>query len=147
MLCNLLSIHIGRLEAWLIAVDKDVSVTVTGDGDVMSAPDDGVIAIGSGGFYALSAARALVRAGSSDLTAADIAKHSMAIASSVCVYTNGNQIIESMKDGQLQPTVILTQNTVLHSETVQQPYNSNDDSIKQQKDQNPSTQPMDEKDK
>lgn len=85
----------------------------------MSAPADGVIAIGSGGFFALSAARALVRAGDPSLTATDIAKHSMAIASSICVYTNGNQIIEGFKDGVLQPSETLTQNTVLHSEIVE----------------------------
>lgn len=110
--------YLRHLEAFLIAVDKDISVTVTGAGDVMSAPDDGVIGIGSGGMYAISAARALVRAGNQDLSAVDIAKHSMAIASSICVYTNGNQIIEHFKDGQLQQTQILTQNVISTAHTV-----------------------------
>lgn len=112
--------YLRHLEAFLIAVDKDVSVTVTGSGDVMSAPADGVIGIGSGSMFAISAARALVHYGAAELTPVDIAKHSMAIASSICVYTNGNQIIETIKDGELQPTIILEMNTSSTAHVVDQ---------------------------
>jgi ATP-dependent HslUV protease subunit HslV len=73
--------------------DKDRSFTLTGNGDVLE-PDDGVIGIGSGGNYALSAARALMAV--ADLTAEEIARRSMKIAADICVYTNGNIIIESI---------------------------------------------------
>jgi ATP-dependent HslUV protease subunit HslV len=74
-----------RLEAFLIAVDSERSFLISGAGDVIE-PDDGLLAIGSGGPYALAAARALVSA--SDLDAESIAREAMRIAASVCIYTN-----------------------------------------------------------
>ncbi len=78
-----------RLEALLIVADKDVSFLISGTGDVVE-PDDGILAIGSGGAYALAAARALI--GKTDMAAKDIAVEAMKIASEICVYTN-NQIV------------------------------------------------------
>jgi ATP-dependent HslUV protease, peptidase subunit HslV len=76
-----------RLEALLIVGDKDSLFTISGGGDVIEA-DDGVTAIGSGGTYALAAARALLR--HTDLSAREIVERSMLIASEICVYTNSN---------------------------------------------------------
>ncbi len=78
-----------RLEALLIVADKDFSFLISGTGDVVE-PDDGILAIGSGGAYALAAARALI--GKTDMAAKDIAVEAMKIASEICVYTN-NQIV------------------------------------------------------
>ncbi|MDI6789698.1 MAG: ATP-dependent protease subunit HslV [Thermodesulfobacteriota bacterium] len=74
-----------RLEAFLIAVDSERSFLISGAGDVIE-PDDGLLAIGAGGPYALAAARALVSA--SDLDAESIAREAMRIAASICIYTN-----------------------------------------------------------
>ncbi|MDD5154106.1 MAG: ATP-dependent protease subunit HslV [Desulfovibrionales bacterium] len=74
-----------RLEAFLIAVDMERSFLISGAGDVIE-PDDGLLAIGAGGPYALAAARALVSA--SDLDAESIAREAMRIAASICIYTN-----------------------------------------------------------
>ena len=74
-----------KLEAMMIVADKDEMLIVSGTGEVIS-PDDGVCAIGSGGNYALSAARALVR--HTDMNACAIAEESLRVASSICVYTN-----------------------------------------------------------
>jgi len=82
-----------RLEAFLIAVDKDCSLLLSGNGDVIE-PDDGIIAIGSGGPYAQSAAKALVM--HSDLDAEAICRISMQIAASTCIYTNDNILIEKL---------------------------------------------------
>lgn len=82
-----------RLEAMLIAADKETSLLISGLGDVIE-PDDGIIAIGSGGPFALSAARALVN--HSELSATEIVNVSMNIASEICIYTNKNVIIESL---------------------------------------------------
>jgi len=82
-----------RLEALLAVVDKDYSYIISGTGDVIE-PDDGVIGIGSGGPYAMAAARALVRY--SDLDARGIAEEAMKIAASLCVYTNERVIIEEI---------------------------------------------------
>lgn len=82
-----------RLEAMLVVVDKDHSFLLSGTGDVIE-PDDGILAIGSGGSYALSAARALVK--HSDLSAAEIAQEAMKIAASICIYTNDNIVIEEL---------------------------------------------------
>jgi len=71
----------------MLVVDRDVSLTITGIGDVME-PVDGIIAIGSGGSFALAAARALIK--STDLDAMQIAERAMAIAAEMCIYTNGN---------------------------------------------------------
>lgn len=85
--------YLRRLEAMLIVVDPEVSLIVSGTGDVVE-PDDGVLAIGSGGNYALSAARALVDIKSMDAEA--IAKKAMKIAADICVYTNDNLVIEKV---------------------------------------------------
>ena len=82
-----------RLEALLIVADKDQSLIISGNGDVIE-PDDGVVAIGSGGAYALAAARALVK--HSDLDARAIAEEAMRIAASICVYTNNEIVIEEL---------------------------------------------------
>ena len=85
--------YLRRLEAMMAVADADRSFTLTGNGDVLE-PDDGVIAIGSGGNYALSAARALMEI--DGLSAEDIARRAMRIASDICVYTNTNVIIETL---------------------------------------------------
>ncbi|MBI4773133.1 MAG: ATP-dependent protease subunit HslV [Deltaproteobacteria bacterium] len=82
-----------RLEALLLAADRERSFLISGTGDVIE-PDQGVMAIGSGGPYALSAALALVR--NSDLGAVEIAREAMRIAASICVYTNTEIIIEEL---------------------------------------------------
>ena len=78
-----------RLEALLIVADEDFSFLISGTGDVVE-PDDGILAIGSGGAYALAAARALIK--KTDMDAKAIAVEAMKIASEICVYTN-NQIV------------------------------------------------------
>ena len=76
----------------MIVADKDVSLILTGTGDVLE-PENGIAAIGSGGNYALAAARALV---DTDQDAEQIVRKAMTIASEICVYTNGNVVIESI---------------------------------------------------
>ena len=76
-----------RLEAMMIALDKDSLLLIGGTGDVIQ-PTDGVLAIGSGGSYALAAARALMA--HSTLTAAEIVKAAMEVAGDICIYTNRN---------------------------------------------------------
>ena len=80
-----------KLEAMMIVADKESIYLLSGTGDVIE-PDDGVCAIGSGGNYALAAAKALMR--NTDLSAAEIAKKSLEIASEICVYTNGHITVE-----------------------------------------------------
>lgn len=80
-----------RLEAMLIAADEDKTFLLTGNGDVIE-PETGVIAIGSGGNYALAAARALLE--QSQLPAPDICRESLKIASEICVYTNKSITLE-----------------------------------------------------
>lgn len=80
-------------EALMIVADKDTLLILTSAGDVVE-PDDGVCAIGSGGNYALSAAKALLK--NTDLSAREIALKSMEIASDICVFTNTNYIIEEV---------------------------------------------------
>ena len=82
-----------RLEAMLIVADKDHSFLISGNGDVIEA-DDGILAIGSGGMFAQSAAKALLK--HSQLNAREIVEESMDIAQSVCVYTNSNLTIEAL---------------------------------------------------
>ena len=82
-----------RLEAMMIAVDKDHSLLLSGTGDVIE-PDTGVIAIGSGGPFAQAAALALVQ--KSDLEAEEICRTAMEIAGSICVYTNHSIVLESL---------------------------------------------------
>jgi ATP-dependent HslUV protease subunit HslV len=85
--------YLRRLEAMMAVADKDVSLVLTGQGDVLE-PEDGIIGIGSGGNYALAAARALIDI--ETLDAETIARKAMAIAAGICVYTNGNMIVESL---------------------------------------------------
>ena len=83
-----------RLEALLVVADKESSLVITGNGDVIE-PEDSIMAIGSGGSYALSAARALVL--NSELNARDIVKKSLEIAAGICVYTNEVYTIKELK--------------------------------------------------
>lgn len=85
--------YLRRLEAMMIVADKDVSLVLTGTGDVLD-PEDGMMGIGSGGTYALAAARALYE---SDLDAEAIAARAMSIAADICVYTNSNVILEKIE--------------------------------------------------
>ena len=85
--------YLRRLEAMMAVADKDRTFTLTGNGDVLE-PEDGVVGIGSGGNYALSAARALMTV--DGLSADEIARRAMAIAADICVYTNKNVIIEAL---------------------------------------------------
>ncbi len=80
-----------KLEAMMIVADKENIYLLSGTGDVIE-PDDGVCAIGSGGNYALAAAKALIR--NTDLSAKEIAAKSLEIASEICVFTNGNITVE-----------------------------------------------------
>jgi len=82
--------YLRRLEAMMLVADKSVSLALTGNGDVLE-PEDGVMAIGSGGNYALAAARALI---DTDKGAEEIARKAMQIASDICVYTNNNFVVE-----------------------------------------------------
>ena len=82
-----------RLDAMLVVADKDNSYIVSGNGDVISA-DDGVMAVGSGASYAVSAARALVK--HSSLSASDIVKEALRITSEICIYTNDQIVIEEL---------------------------------------------------
>lgn len=83
-----------KLEALLIVADKDQIYTLSGNGDVIE-PDDGIAAIGSGGAYALAAARALLR--NTDKPAKFIVEQALTIAGEICVYTNNNLTIEELK--------------------------------------------------
>lgn len=80
-----------KLEALMIVADKETMLIVSGTGEVIE-PDDGIAAIGSGGNYALAAARALVQ--NTDYSAEEIAQKSLKIASEICVYTNDNIKVE-----------------------------------------------------
>jgi ATP-dependent HslUV protease subunit HslV len=82
-----------RLEAMLAVADKTSSLIITGSGDVLE-PELGIAAIGSGGAYAQSAARALLE--HTDLSPEDIVRESLGIAADICIYTNRNLIIESL---------------------------------------------------
>jgi ATP-dependent HslUV protease subunit HslV len=84
--------YLRRLEAMMLVADKNVSLALTGNGDVLE-PEQGVMAIGSGGNYALAAARALI---DTDKDAEEIARKAMQIASDICVYTNNNFIVETI---------------------------------------------------
>jgi ATP-dependent HslUV protease subunit HslV len=84
--------YLRRLEAMMIVADKSTTLVLTGTGDVLE-PEHGMMGIGSGGNYALSAARALA---DQDLSAEDIARRAMKIACEICVYTNDNVIVESL---------------------------------------------------
>jgi len=82
-----------RLEAMLAIADKQASLVITGNGDVLE-PEHGLLAIGSGGGYAQAAALALLQ--NSELEPADIVKRSLEIAGDLCIYTNQNHVIESL---------------------------------------------------
>jgi ATP-dependent HslUV protease subunit HslV len=82
-----------RLEAMLVVLDKTSTFLLSGNGDLIE-PDEGVVAIGSGGPYALAAAKALVK--NTDLDARTIAEKAMAIAGEICIYTNTNIVVEEL---------------------------------------------------
>ena len=85
--------YLRRLEAMMIVADKEVSLLLSGTGDVIET-DDGILAIGSGGPYALSAAKALMK--NTNFSAKEVAKESLNIAADVCIYTNHNIVIEQI---------------------------------------------------
>ena len=85
--------YLRRLEAMMAVADRDVSLILSGTGDVLE-PEDGLIGIGSGGTYALAAARALVEVDGMDAEA--VTRKAMAIAADICIYTNHNVIIEGI---------------------------------------------------
>jgi ATP-dependent HslUV protease subunit HslV len=85
--------YLRRLEAMMIVADKQVTLVLTGTGDVLE-PEGGVMGIGSGGNYALAAAKALV---DTSLGAEEIARKAMAIAAEICVYTNTKVVIEALE--------------------------------------------------
>ncbi|MDG5495908.1 ATP-dependent protease subunit HslV [Niveispirillum sp. BGYR6] len=85
--------YLRRLEALMAVADKDVSLIITGNGDVLE-PEDGIIGIGSGGSYALAAARALIDIDGLDAEA--IARRAMKVAGDICVYTNHSVTLEKM---------------------------------------------------
>lgn len=84
-----------KLEAMLIVMDRDHLLLVSGTGEVIG-PDDGILAIGSGGNYALAAGRALKRFSGEQLTAKEMAKAALQIAAEICVFTNSNIIVEEL---------------------------------------------------
>jgi ATP-dependent HslUV protease subunit HslV len=84
-----------NLEALLIVADQETILLISGSGEVIE-PDDGIAAIGSGGNYALAAARALVN--HTDLNAGELVKEAMKVAASICVYTNDNIVVEELKE-------------------------------------------------
>lgn len=84
-----------RLEAMLAVADKEYSLIITGNGDVVE-PEQGIVAIGSGGAFAQSAARALLE--NTELAPAEIVKKSLTIAGDLCIYTNQSHVIEELAD-------------------------------------------------
>jgi ATP-dependent HslUV protease subunit HslV len=86
--------YLRNLQALLNVAGKEDSLLVSGNGDVIS-PDDGVIGIGSGGDYAVAAARGMLRC--SDLSAEEIVRNSLEIASEICVYTNSNIVVKVLE--------------------------------------------------
>ncbi|WP_157263394.1 ATP-dependent protease subunit HslV [Azohydromonas aeria] len=82
-----------RLEAMLAVADKETSLIITGNGDVLE-PEHGIVAIGSGGAYAQSAARALLQ--HTQMSPAEIVKQSLQIAGDICIYSNQNHVIETL---------------------------------------------------
>lgn len=87
--------YLQKLEAMLIVADKTSMLIISGSGEIIE-PDDGIVAIGSGGNYALAAAKALVA--HSDLSAKEVAGEAMKIAASICVFTNDHIIIEEIEE-------------------------------------------------
>ena len=93
--------YLRRLEAMMAVADRERAFTLTGNGDVLE-PEDGIIAIGSGGNYALAAARALATvttSGGGGLSSEEIARRAMGIAADICVYTNHSLIVETIPTG------------------------------------------------
>jgi ATP-dependent HslUV protease subunit HslV len=86
--------YLRRLEAMMAVADAEVSLVLTGTGDVLE-PEDGLIGIGSGGAYALAAARALIDV--ADIDAEAVARRAMKIAAGICVYTNEAVIVETLE--------------------------------------------------
>lgn len=87
--------YLRRLEAMMLVADKTITLALTGNGDVLE-PEQGIMAIGSGGNYALAAARAL---SDTDKDAEEIARKAMEIAASICIYTNDNVVVETLDAG------------------------------------------------
>ncbi len=85
--------RLGKLEALLAVADKETSLIISGNGDVIE-PEGGLIAIGSGGPFALAAARALLE--STDLPPAEVATRALEIAGDICIYTNHNVVLEQL---------------------------------------------------
>ncbi|MGI9462097.1 MAG: ATP-dependent protease subunit HslV [Alphaproteobacteria bacterium] len=85
--------YLRRLEAMMAVADKDTLLLISGNGDVIE-PEDGIIAIGSGGSFALAAARGLIQ--NSDIAIDKIARDAMKIAADICIYTNHNIIVETL---------------------------------------------------
>lgn len=85
--------YLRKLEAMILVMDASQTLLISGTGDVIE-PDEGVIAIGSGGPYALAAARSLVR--HTSLTAGEIARESLKVAAEICVYTNDSIVLEEI---------------------------------------------------
>ncbi len=85
--------YLRRLEAMMAVADKDVSLVLSGTGDVLE-PEEGLIGIGSGGMFALAAARGLMEVDGLDAEA--IARRAMAIAAGICIYTNENVVVEKL---------------------------------------------------
>ena len=86
--------YLRRLEAMMAVADREVSLVLTGTGDVLE-PEDGLIGIGSGGSFALAAAKALIDV--EGLTAEEIARRAMKIAAGICVYTNESVTLEILE--------------------------------------------------
>lgn len=86
--------YLRRLEAMMLVADKSITLALTGTGDVLE-PEGGIMAIGSGGNYALAAARALA---DTDKSAEEIARNAMQIAAEICVYTNYSVIVEVLDE-------------------------------------------------
>lgn len=86
--------RLGKLEALLAVADKDTSLIISGNGDIIE-PEDGLIAIGSGGPFALSAARALMA--HTDLDARRVAEEALKVAGDICIYTNNNITVEALE--------------------------------------------------
>jgi len=85
--------YLRQLQAMLIVANNERAYLISGTGDLIQ-PDDGILAIGSGGSFALAAARALVK--HTDMTAAQVAEESLRIAAQICIYTNDNITVESL---------------------------------------------------
>ncbi|MBD8025781.1 ATP-dependent protease subunit HslV [Ureibacillus sp. 179-F W5.1 NHS] len=86
-----------QLEALLLVMDKSTLLLISGTGEVIE-PDDGILAIGSGGNYALAAGRALKQHAGDHLTASEIAKAALTVAADICVFTNHNIIVEALEE-------------------------------------------------